>query len=194
MKPFVKTYFLFVLSFALAATAASLASAQSNDRTGAAPRASSGFTLVLPLEGQGHGGGVTIGGLSIGGLSGAGQPDLVIEPRFGGTTGMPGTGFCGFWQNGQNHTMVFYIRNQGSMTVPGTQVQISFGTQSFVQNVAALPPGGQRVVTQVIPPEAWRQPNHPIVDFVVTADPLQNMSESNEGNNSAQDRCRGPAI
>ncbi len=189
-----KTYLLFVFGFALAASAAGLAQAQSNERAGAAPRTSSGFSLVLPLDGRAPSGGVSIGGLTVGGLGGAGRPDLVIVPRFGGSTGMPGTGFCGFWQNGQNHTMVFYIRNQGSTTVPGTQVQISFQNASFVQNIAALPPGGQRTVTQVIPPEAWRQPNHPIVNFTVTADPLQNMTESNERNNVAQDRCRGPAI
>ncbi len=199
-----KPYLLFVLGFAIAGAAAGVASAQSREQ--ASPSVEGGYSQVapqllphvLPLAGRDAqhmpGGPRQVGRIAIDTSSGAGRPDLVILPRFGGTNGQPGTGFCGFWQNGQNHTMVFYIRNQGSATVPGTQVQIAFRGSSFVQNIASLPPGAQRVVTQVIPPDAWRQPNHPIADFMITADPLENMPESNEGNNRAQDRCRGPAI
>lgn len=134
-------------------------------------------------------------GLKIGNRQGgAGQPDLVILPRYGGTNGLPQTGFCGPW-NGGNQQVHFYVRNIGSAPMPSSVVQVNFGGNNY-GNVAvpALAPNQQTLRTRSIPLAAWGSSQmHGNVQFLIAADHNDAMVEASEANNYGQSNCIGPA-
>jgi CARDB len=127
-------------------------------------------------------------------LKGAGSPDLIIEPRYAGSSGLPGTGFCGPW-NGGNQRAYFYVTNIGSEPAPASDAYVGFGG-NLVSMVAipALQPGQSTLRNTLIPIEAWGPSQiHGVADFLIAADHNDEVPEGNVSNNYGEGTCIGPA-
>ncbi len=132
--------------------------------------------------------------LRVGPSHGAGQPDLIIEPRYNGNNGLPGSGFCGPW-NGGNQRVYFYVRNIGSAPAPASDVQVNFGGQNFgTLAIPSLSPNQVTLRNTAIPLAAWGPTQyHGSVNFLIAADHNDDMTETSETNNYGQGKCIGPA-
>lgn len=133
--------------------------------------------------------------LAKGVLKGAGQPDLIIEPRYAGTNGLPKTGFCGPW-NGGNQKAYFYVKNIGAEAAPASDVYIGFGGDlTQILGIPALQPGQSTLRSTAIPYEAWGPGGqiHGVVNLLIAADHNDDVAEGNVSNNYGEGACIGPA-
>jgi hypothetical protein len=128
-------------------------------------------------------------------LKGAGSPDLIIEPRYAGNSGLPQTGFCGPW-NGGNQKAYFYVKNVGSEAAPASDVYIGFGgALTAMVAVPALQPGQSTLRNTSIPLAAWGDSQiHGVANFLIAADHNDEVPESNVANNYGEGTCIGPAV
>lgn len=131
-----------------------------------------------------------------GNSNGAGKPDLVVQARFNGNNGLPNTGYCGAW-NGGNQSVVWRLKNVGSVPSPASQVWVSFDPQDFNMlmkvNAPALAPGQTANMHVNIPAGAWSNNAHPSVNFSWHADGQWIIDEASEANNGGSSNCIGPA-
>jgi hypothetical protein len=132
--------------------------------------------------------------LAKGVLKGAGSPDLIIEPRYAGNSGLPNTGFCGPW-NGGNQKAYFYVKNIGAEAAPASDVYVGFGGGlTAMVAVPALQPGQSTLRNTSIPLAAWGGSQmHGVVNFLIAADHNDEVPESNVANNYGEGTCIGPA-
>lgn len=132
--------------------------------------------------------------LAKGVLKGAGSPDLIIEPRYAGHNGLPKTGFCGAWNDG-NQKLYFYVTNVGSEPAPASDAYVGFGGALIAMvAVPALQPGQSTLRNATIPLAAWGDSQmHGVVDFLVAADHNDEVPEANVTNNYGEGTCIGPA-
>lgn len=128
-------------------------------------------------------------------LKGVGSPDLIIQPRYSGTNGLPKTGFCGPW-NGGNQKAYFYVKNIGSDTAPASDTYIGFGgALTAAVAVPSLQPGQSTLRSVTIPLAAWGPGGqmHGAVAFLIAADHNDAVPEANVTNNYGEGTCIGPA-
>jgi hypothetical protein len=132
--------------------------------------------------------------LVTGDLKGTSSPDLIIEPRYAGNSGLPGSGFCGPW-NGGNPRVYFYVRNTGLEPAPASDAYVFFGkTLNASTGVPALDAGEQSLRSVAIPEAAWGpSPDHGAVDFLIAADHNDDVPEDDVTNNYGEGTCFGPA-
>jgi hypothetical protein len=130
----------------------------------------------------------------IGGLKGAGVPDLIIEPRYAGHSGLPSTGYCGQW-NGGNQRVYFYVRNVGSAQAPASDAYVGFGGDMIsMVAVPALQPGQSSLRSVSIPLAAWGPSQYESsADFLIAADHNDDVPEDDVTNNYGEGSCLGPA-
>jgi hypothetical protein len=131
------------------------------------------------------------------GLAGNGyvdaKADLIIVPQYGGSGGLPGTGYCGPW-NGGNPSVKFFVKNIGDKAAPASDVYIGFGGSNFaVKAVPAIGAGQQVAVSHPIPANAWSNHAHPSVQVLVAADHNDDVTEESVANNYGNGTCIGPA-
>lgn len=121
------------------------------------------------------------------------KADLVIVPQYGGSGGLPGTGYCGPW-NGGNPSVKFFVRNIGAKPAPASDVYVGFGGSNFVlKPVPALGAGQQVAVSHAIPASAWSHHAHPSAGFLIAADHHDDVIEESTTNNYGDGICIGPA-
>lgn len=136
------------------------------------------------------------GGMKLTGkvMHGNGSADLIIEPRYSGHNGLPGTGFCGPW-NGGNQKLWFHVTNIGSAPAPASQTHVGFGgALSATIMVPALQPGQTVLRSVAIPLAAWGDSQmHGVVNFLIAADHSDAVAEASVTNNYGQGSCVGPA-
>jgi hypothetical protein len=132
--------------------------------------------------------------LAKGVLKGAGSPDLIIEPRYAGNSGLPSTGYCGAW-NGGDQKAWFYVKNTGSEAAPASDVYIGFGgALTAMVAVPSLQPGQSTLRSTPIPLAAWGDSQmHGVANFLIAADHNDEVPESNVANNYGEGTCIGPA-
>ncbi len=125
---------------------------------------------------------------------GAGKADLVILPRYSGNSGLPGSGFCGPW-NGGNQKVYFYVKNIGNGVAAASDAYIGFndGYNSTI-TVPQLAPNQSTLRSKTIPAGAWGPTQyHSSVQFLIAADQNDDTNETNDSNNYGQSTCMGPA-
>ncbi|WP_020593466.1 hypothetical protein [Kiloniella laminariae] len=145
------------------------------------------------------------GPVIFGAPGGTGTPDLVVLPAYGGSSGMPNTGYCGSW-NGGNQSVRWIVRNTGTAQAASSVVSLGFAVPlgqpwsdkyptNQVINVPALAPGQQIQMAYAIPAISWTPTAHPSVTFGFAADYHQdNLEQGGEGNNLVSNAfCLGPA-
>ncbi len=133
-------------------------------------------------------------GLSAGPSNGTARPDLIILPRYSGNSHLPGSGFCGPWNAG-NQKVYFYVKNIGAVVAPASDVQVNFGGRNYsTVSVPALAPGQSTLRNKTIPASAWGPSQyHTSVQFLIAADHNDAMLETSETNNYGESNCMGPA-
>ncbi|MCZ4280284.1 hypothetical protein O4H49_05820 [Kiloniella laminariae] len=145
------------------------------------------------------------GPVIFGAPGGPGIPDLVVLPAYGGSSGMPNTGYCGSW-NGGNQSVRWIVRNNGTAQAASSAVSLGFAVPlgqpwsekyptNQVLNVPSLAPGQQIQMSFAIPAVSWSPTAHPSVTFGFAADYHQdNLEQGGEGNNLVSNAfCLGPA-
>ena len=97
------------------------------------------------------------------------------------------TGFCKAVGNAQ--TVVVSVRNQGNAEAPASTTTITFSPGGPVSvQTPAIPAGDSVDLSPVDIPAGCFDPD---CDFTITVDSNNQVSESNEDNNTAEGRCIG---
>ncbi len=136
------------------------------------------------------------------------KPDLFIYRHYGSPEeagsprGYPYVEFCGGHdgQGGPARRVYFEVFNRGTVAAPASQVRVQFTNpqtqQVRVVNVAVAPLAPQaNVVKRVpIPPGCYSAGSSAQCNFVITADPDQQVAERFENNNAQRSSCVGPSF
>lgn len=141
-------------------------------------------------------------------LASGDKPDLFIHRHHGSPqetglpSGFPNVAFCGGndGQGGPARRVYFEVFNRGTVASPVSEVRVQFTNpqtnQVRVVDVPVEPLAAQaHVVKRVaIPPGCYSAGSSAQCNFVITADPDQQVAERFENNNAQRSHCVGPSF
>ena len=100
-------------------------------------------------------------------------------------------GMVGYCNVDDSNNLIVYVKNQGEADAPSSWVKVEFdtasGLQEFSAMIAAIPAGDTKSVSFAIPAGCF----NPDCNFVITVDSMENVTESNELNNTVNGTCIG---